>query len=235
MSEETGVKVSVAFPRSPIRRARIADQVAEALIAVPLCSGRKSAMFHADPHAGNLLYDETNRELIVLDWALAERLSLESRRHLAMLAVMMSLRNPEGVRAAIHGLRRPGPGKKAADRIVDRAVDRFFHALSEDRSPGVLDAMRLLDEAALHGVRFTAPLFLFRKSLFTLDGVLRDVAGHEVRMDSAIVRHFLTRWAGSLGLFHAPLAMRDFLAMEWNALLYPLRAWSAALTRSPSN
>jgi ubiquinone biosynthesis protein len=233
MSEETGVKVTDAFPRSPLRRARIADQLAEALIAVPLCSGRKAAMFHADPHAGNLLYDEANRELIVLDWALAERLSLEARRQLALLAVMMLLRHPDGVRAAIRALRRPGPGRRAAGRIIDRAVDRFFAGLPEDRAPGVLDAMRLLDEAALHGVPFTAPLFLFRKSLFTLDGVLQDIAGHEVRMDHAILRHFLTRWAASFGLIHAPLDWRDFLTMEWNALLYPVRAWGRLLLAPP--
>jgi ubiquinone biosynthesis protein len=232
MSEETGVKVTEAFPHSPIRRARIADQLTEALIAVPLCSGRKTAMFHADPHAGNLLYDEPNRELIVLDWALAERLSLESRRQLAMLAVMMVLRNRDGVRDAVRALRRPGRGRAAADRIIDRAVDHFFDTLPEDRSPGVLDAMRLLDGIALHGVRFDAPLFLFRKSLFTLDGVLQDVAGEEVRMDHAIVRHYLTRWAGSFGLFYAPLGIRDFITMEWNALLYPVRTWGQRLLPS---
>ena len=36
MSAEAGVKVTEAFPRSPIRRARIADQLIEALVAVPL-------------------------------------------------------------------------------------------------------------------------------------------------------------------------------------------------------
>jgi hypothetical protein len=89
----------------------------------------------------------------------------------------------------------------------------------------MLDGMRLLDEIAIEGVSFAAPLFLFRKSLFTLDGVLQDVAGSRVRMDDAIVRHFLTRWAASFGLFYSPLGIRDFLSMEWNALLYPARSW----------
>jgi ubiquinone biosynthesis protein len=234
MSEEIGVKVTDAFPHSPIRRARIADQLTDALIAIPLCSGRKAAIFHADPHAGNLLYDEPNRELIILDWALAERLTMESRRQLAMLAVMTVLRNPDGVRAAIRALQRPGPRSKSAGRIIDRAVHRFFDSLPAERSPGVLDAMRLLDGIALRRVRFDAPLFLFRKSLFTLDGVLQDVAGQEVPMDDAIVRHYLTRWAASFGLFYAPLGVRDFIAMEWNALLYPVRAWGRKLSPSPA-
>ena len=39
----------------------------EALIAAPLFSRDDPAIFHADPHAGNLLYDEPNRELVVID------------------------------------------------------------------------------------------------------------------------------------------------------------------------
>jgi ubiquinone biosynthesis protein len=226
MSEETGVKVTEACPNSPIRRGRIAEQLIEALIAVPLFSGQDFSIFHADPHAGNLLYDESNRELIVLDWALAERLSLESRRNLVMLAVMMVLQNPDGVRESILGLRRQDMGAdRTAEPAIDRAVKQFFETLPEGKLPGVLDAMRLLDEIALHGVHFEAPLFLFRKSLFTLDGVLQAVAGTQMRMDYAIIRHFLTRWAASFGLFYAPLGIKDFLAVEWNALLYPARTW----------
>ena len=229
MTEETGVKVTDAFRHSPIRRSRIAGQIVEALIAVPLFSGRKASTFHADPHAGNLLYDEPNRELIVLDWALAESLSLEARRLLVMLAVMTVLQNPDGVREAVRGLRRAGPGGRAAGRIIDRAVDGFFAALPPGRTPGVLDAMHLLDEIALQGIHFDAPLFLFRKSLLTLDSVLEDVAGEEVRMDVVMVRHFLTRWAASLGLLYAPLGLADFLRLEWGALRFAVRRAQAAM------
>ena len=221
MSEETGVKVTDAFRRSPIRRARIAAQLIEALLATPLFSGQETSVFHADPHAGNLLYDEANRELVVLDWALAEKLTQASRRDLILLAIMMLLGNQEGVRQAVHALRRRDIGRpRTAERIVDRSVAAFFAKFPEDRSPGVLDAMRLLDDIAMQGVHFAAPLFLFRKSLFTLDGVLRDVAGSEVRIDREIALQFLTRWAASFGLFYSPLTMTDFVSIEWNALLY---------------
>ncbi len=221
MSDESGVKVTAAFRRSPIRRARIAAQLIEALIAVPLFSGQPLSTFHADPHAGNLLYDEANRELVVLDWALAEQLTLASRRDLILLAIMMLLDNREGVRWAIHALRRRDAGRqRTAERIVDRSVAAFFANLPPDRSPGVLDAMRLLDDIAMQGVHFAAPLFLFRKSLFTLDGVLRDVAGSEVRIDREIALQFLTRWGASFGLFYSPLTMKDFFSIEWNALRY---------------
>jgi ubiquinone biosynthesis protein len=219
MTAENGVKVTDAFRRFPIRRDRIAGQLIEALIAVPLFSPEKMAVFHADPHAGNLLYDEPNRELVILDWALADRLSLETRRHLVMLAVMMILRNRAGVSGAIHGLsRRDERGRRAPERLIDRSVNQFFEQLPEGHAPGVLDAMRLLDEIALEGVRFPAALFMFRKILFTLDGVLHDVAGPDVRIDHIIAREFLTRWVASFGVFYAPLVMKDVVSVGWNAV-----------------
>jgi ubiquinone biosynthesis protein len=224
MSEESSVKVTDAFARSPIRRSRIPDQLIEALIAVPLFCREDAAVFHADPHAGNLMYDETNRELIVMDWALADHLSLESRRQLVLLAVMMVLRNPEGVREAIHALSSRGR-QRDRDRLIDFHVDRFFREPPKGWSPGTLDAMRLLDEIALAGVHFPTSLFFFRKSVFTLDGVLQDVAGANIRIDYVIVREFLTRCLGSFGMFHAPLQLKDFAAVEWQALLLPARSW----------
>jgi predicted unusual protein kinase regulating ubiquinone biosynthesis (AarF/ABC1/UbiB family) len=223
MSAEAGVKVTEAFPRSPIRRARVAEQLIEALVAVPFFSRAEESIFHADPHAGNLLYDETNRELVVLDWALAERLSLESRRQLVLLSVMMTLRNPEGVRHAIRDLALSSSrGNHTRLGVIDSCVSRFFEEMAPDASPGTLDAMRLLDRIALEGVHFPPPLFLFRKIVLTLDGV----AGPGVRIDQVIAREFLTRCAASLGLFHAPLEWRDFAAIEWNALAYPFRRWA---------
>ena len=210
MTAENGVKVTEAFPQSPVRHNQIAAQLIQALLAVPLFSREPSAVFHADPHAGNLLYDEPNRELIVLDWALSDRLGLAARRHLVMLAIMMLLRKPAGVSEAICGLSRPRRhGHRGTQRLIENHVNRFFAQLPPDHSPDVLDAMTLLDELALKGVGFPSALFLFRKVLFTLDGVLQDVAGGAVRIDQAIAYEFLTRCIGSFGIFHAPLNVKD--------------------------
>ena len=224
MSAEAGVKVTEAFRRSPIRRERIAEQIVEALIAVPFFSWAETVLFHADPHAGNLLYDEPNRELIVLDWALAERLDRESRRQLVLLALMTILRDREGVGAAIERLSRPDGQPRRAELIRDH-VAGLFRRFRGGKPPGVLDAMMLLEEIALAGVRFPAALFLFRKVLFTLDGVLHDVVGREVPVDQVIMREFVVRAAASFGLFHAPLKAKDFVSIQRDALSYPWRRW----------
>lgn len=76
--------------------------------------------------------------------------------------------------------------------------------------------MLLLDDIALEGVHFPASLFMFRKIVFTLDGVLHDISDSEIRMDSVITREFLTRWIASFGWFHAPLATADLV--KWGRL-----------------
>ena len=217
MTAEDGVKVTDACRRFPIRRRRIAEQLVEALIAIPLFSRDEVAIFHADPHAGNLLYDAPNRELIVLDWALAERLGLAERRQLVLLTLMTMARHRAGVVEAIHALSRRAPA-----RLIERSVGHFFDEFPADRAPGALDAMRLLDRLALEGVSFPPALFMFRKILFTLDGVLRDVAGEDVRIDRVMAREFLTRWLASFGLFHAPLRVKDYVTAgsAWAAHLF---------------
>ncbi len=212
MSAEHGVKVTEAFPRAPLRRSGIARQVIEALVAVPLFSPEPEAVFHADPHAGNLLYDEPHRELVILDWALTDRLSLATRRQVVMLAVMTLLRKPAGVAEAIYALAKPNRrGHRTPQLLIEQHVNRFFASFPRGRAPSVLDAMILLDELALTGVRFPAALFMFRKVLFTLDGVLHDVAGPGVRMDQVIACQFLTRCVGSFGVFHEPLNVKDLI------------------------
>ena len=93
MSRERGVKVTEAFPRHPLKRRDVATQIIESLIADPVGSDEEDSIFHADPHAGNLLYDEDAKELIVLDWALTGRLSRTDRRYVARLIVMMTFRD----------------------------------------------------------------------------------------------------------------------------------------------
>lgn len=232
MSEEMGVKVTDAAPRSPVRRARIAGQVIEALLAVPLFSRQDPAVFHADPHAGNLMYDEPNRELLILDWALAERLSLDARRRLILLALMMILCDRAGVREAIHALSGGHRGRRRED-LIAQLVDGYFDGLAPEASPGTLDAMTLLDEVALHGVRFPASLFVFRKIVFTLDGVLHDIAGREVRIDTVIARHYLTGWLASFGVLSSPLGLRDLAALPWDALRCSGRAVARRLPVAP--
>jgi len=231
MSEERGVKVTDAFPKRPQQRLRVAEQLIEALIAVPLLSRERETILHADPHAGNLLYDEDRHELTVLDWALTERLDRESRRQLAMLVIMTILRNPAGVAEAILNLRSEAGGEKAHEpELVRRSVEQFF-ANAPRRSLGGEDALELLDRIALAGVRFPAALAMFQKALFTLDGVLYDLVGAKIPINRVLIRDFVVRGLASFGLNHPPLSLPDLISLQRSALLYPAR-WGVSALRA---
>lgn len=227
MSEERGVKVTEAFRDDPARRQRIAEQIIEALVAVPLLAREETVLMHADPHAGNLFYNEQSRELIILDWALTERLSRESRRRLAMLVIMTILRDPAGVAEQIAALSVSARDNPAQIGLITSRVGQFFAEFPAGEKPGALDAMQFLDTLAIEGVRFPASLAMFRKVLFTLDGVLLDVAGEGVRMDQDIMREFVLRLVSSFGAYISPLTLGDFVTIERSGLLYPVRNWAA--------
>jgi len=229
LSEEQGVKVTELAGASGWQRRRAAEQLIEALIAAPLFARGERSMFHADPHAGNLLYDERTGELVLLDWALTERLTGDERRHVAMLALMLGLRDPVGVCGEIEALavgRRLGAAHRG---FLREHVNRCISQLPLTRLPSSMDAMRLLDRLALEGIRFPSGLMMFRKVLFTLDGILHDIAAPGLRMDLVLARHLLAR---------SPLSLIDWIGVEASALLYGGRLWvqwaQAALNRAES-
>ncbi len=217
LTEECGVKVTDALAAASARQRRMAaTQLIEALVAVPLFARGESSIFHADPHAGNLLYDLRTGQLAMIDWALTESLTRAERRHIALLALMLGLRDTVGICTEIEALAL-GKRLSPAHRAFMRAhVDRFVSTLPLTHLPSSMDAMRLLDALALEGIRFPSGLMMFRKVLFTLDGILHDIAAPGLRMDLILARHLLA---------HSPLSLIDWIGVQASALFYGARLW----------
>lgn len=232
LTQENGVKVTEAFARSDEARARVAERLAEVLIAVPALAREKDAIFHADPHAGNVLYDKRRGELVILDWALTEHLTRANRKSVLMLVLMMMLRDADGLCQAVERLRQRHLTDDEAQKVAVRAhVNRFLDALPLFEVPGPMVAMRLLDEIAVEGIQFPAALLMFRKASFTLDGVLEDIAGSSVRMDSAITRYALAHWGATGTALVSLLSPGDWAALEWSALTFTSRMCARAVLR----
>jgi ubiquinone biosynthesis protein len=225
MSEEEGVKVTSAAVHMPLkRRAHVAQHLIEALVAFPLLSRQPNALFHADPHAGNLLYNRRTGELVLLDWALAERLNREQRRRLTLLFMAVALRNATAASYEIEALseERPTPSSRTAADIRE-VTDRYIAALPIPKLPRAVDAMGLLEEVALAGVRFPSSLIMFSKVLFTLDGILDDIRGNGTTTEFTIARYLFKRWTRAPFSFGLPLTVRDWLGVECSAVLYAAR------------
>jgi ubiquinone biosynthesis protein len=225
MTAETGVKVTDAVAHlSPARRTQLAEQLIDALIAVPLFAAEDSSLFHADPHAGNLFYNERTRELVLLDWALTERLSRHQRRHLALLVFMVTLRDPVGITSEVRALSETTIRRSSDQSLVMREViNRFLDTLPVRRMPGAVDAMRLLQQLAVKGIRFPAPLIMFSKVLFTLDGILEDIGGERPSMALTLARHPFRRWLSAGPRPGIPLTMQDWIAIQCSAAFYGAR------------
>lgn len=226
ISEEQGAKVTDAVAHvRPWHRRRVAEQLIEALIAVPVFATEGRAMFHADPHAGNLLYDARTRELVILDWALTERLSREQQRHLALLFLAIRLRDSAGVYSQIQALTKRGVLNHKQSHLVRDCVNRFIADLPLGRMGGMLDGMRLVEQLAFKGVRFPAPLIMLRKVLFTLDGILHEIAGSDVSMDLVLMRYLAQRWIADPGTIGSPLSFGDWMMVQSSAWFYGSRWW----------
>lgn len=227
LTEERGIKVTNAAARLPAAlRIKIAEQLVEALVAVPLFSSREDAIFHGDPHAGNLLYDNRTGELTIIDWALRERLNREQRRHLALLFLTITLRDPVGASDEILALsQRPVRSNSRRANMVQESVVNFIDKLPLRRLPTGGHAMKLLELVALKGITFPGPLVMLSKVMFTLDGILNDIAGPEAGMGLTITRHVAQRWIRDRSAFRSPLRARDWLTLQCSALLYSSRVW----------
>jgi ubiquinone biosynthesis protein len=231
LSFERGKKVTEVGVLPAKLRANIAERLVKTLLAIPALSREKNSIFHADPHAGNLLYDKQANELVVLDWALTERLTRIQRKNVVLLVLMMILRDADGMSKAIEELCQVRGADHTQARNIRKQVDRLLDNLPLTRMPGPLDAMRLLDAVAFDGAHFPAALPMFRKATFTLDGVVEDIAQARVRFDSLVARHAVAHWKDTVASLFLLLSARDWLALEWSALTFTSRTCARAVLR----
>jgi len=227
LTEERGIKVTSAAARLPVSgRRKIAEQLVEALVAVPLFAATQDAIFHGDPHAGNLLYNNSSGELTIIDWALRERLGREQRRHLALLFLMVILRDPDGtfneiVALSQHRTRVTSP----RGRMIRELVISFLDEMPPSRIPSGADAMWLLERVAIRGIKFPGSLIMLSKVMFTLEGLLGNIVGSDSGMRFALARHVAQHWLANRSAFRSPLGTRDWLTLQCSAMLYTSRLW----------
>jgi len=239
LTEEPGIKVTSAAGRLPVSgRQKLAEQLIEALVAVPLFAATPNAIFHGDPHAGNLLYNNRSRELTIIDWALRERLDREQRRHLALLFLMVILRDPVGTFNEIAALSQRHISRTSPrGRMIRTLATEFVDELPLSRLPGGADAMRLLERVAIKGVKFPSSLIMLSKVMFTLEGILDDIVGSDAGMSFTLARQVAQHWLSNRAAFRSPLRTRDWLTLHCSALLYTGRLWvrweQAMLNRLP--
>jgi len=179
MEHVYGRKVTDVDTLSEHQRHKLANAVVDALIARPVWAPKEIAPFHADPHAGNLLFTEDER-LAILDWSLTGYLGKNERIHMMQLLLGALTLDPERIAREIEALAQAPVNASALRRVVDKALAKLYAG----EFPGFHWSQSLLDMASLSaGVQFSCELLLYRKSVLTIEGVVADISG-----DSSIGR-----------------------------------------------
>lgn len=161
------------------QRKAMARQIFETVLCVPLFAEQESALFHGDPHAGNILVvqgsDREGAQVALLDWTLAGHLS-RHQRELVMALLTGIMKNDSRSLAGVI--------ESFAIDTETAEIDRQYLAerikvLLSSKEYRAADPLRrsflLLEKMTLDGIVFPSELILFRKAFFTLEGVLQDI------------------------------------------------------------
>ena len=177
------------------QRRQLAETLFTALVLAPLFSWHDPTIFHGDPHAGNILAvylaPTTTPAIGLVDWSLAGHLSRSERLKTVRLIQALLKKDLTGMCNAVRNLTLAVSDEPVIPRegVRDRILS-WLHRPKQKPMPLVKQAFRLLEHLSMEGLVFPADLMLFRKAIFTLEGVLTDL-WPAFDMDAAITGHLI--------------------------------------------
>ncbi len=179
----------------PEQRKRCAAILFDALVCRPLFSRDERALFHGDPHAGNILAafdpDSEMPRIGLLDWSLAGRLTKQARVNTVQLIQAVLKEDVGGIRRAVKALAKcTSMATPLKHHQFRHQVIQWLRSAEFGRITLIKRVFRLLELLTYEGFVFPAELMLFRKAIFTLEGVLHDL-WPAFDMDAAVVRYMM--------------------------------------------
>ena len=168
-----GVKVTDAFPDLPQDRAALARRLSDALTYDVIFSPRDPALFHGDPHAGNVFHSPSPLDpyrIALIDWGLTAEFTLEERKHLAQLMLGLYLRDEKRLANHAEVLLEPDSVDRGRMR---QSVAAVVEATGSEEMFALLD--ELLTELAREGYRIRYSAAIFIKSQLTIAGILKEL------------------------------------------------------------
>ncbi len=230
MERVYGIKVTDAANLSERRCRRLANTVIDALIARPVWSPKETALFHADPHAGNLFFT-TDERLAILDWSLAGHLGKKERIHVMQLMLGALTLDARRIAGEIDALAQGATDEAAVRTVVDRAMAKLYAGAF----PGFRWSQSLLDDASFTaGVVFGKELLLYRKSVLTIEGVVNDISCRSSIgrvLPAAALRQFVRELTSRLFAFPGSrdfgthLSNLDLWSLYWGGPVVAARFW----------
>jgi ubiquinone biosynthesis protein len=161
---------------TPEQRKNSARALFRGLIWRPLLSLEEMAIFHGDPHAGNIFAAEDDPRTVLLDWSMAGYLSKKQRLDIIRLVQGILLDDQDSICKSVQDLTEIDRNR-AGDQCehLAQTVSDVFNEPEYVHGHLLYKAFYLVDRLAVRGLRFPKDLLLFRKSFFTVDGILHDL------------------------------------------------------------
>lgn len=175
MEYSSGCKAS-EVPLPAAAKLTLAERLFEALICIPLFYQGEYALFHGDPHGGNILVEEDGRDgtIVLIDWTLAAHLNKTSRARIMELLLGVLTEDTVRLSKTISTMTRDTVLPASMERL-EPIIQTFFTSQAKKEDP-LATAFHLLEELSMAGTLFPSELIVLRKAFFTLEGVLTDLA-----------------------------------------------------------
>jgi ubiquinone biosynthesis protein len=176
------------------QRKDCANILAESLICRPLFAADPCALFHGDPHAGNIMVstaedDRQSVKIALLDWSLAGHLSQKVRGKIVRLIKSIILNDVDAICNCVRNIAEGEPKNRGLSKSsVPHIISKMTDPEAEQSFSLLKKAFRLLEEVSYEGVVFPSDLMLFRKAIFTLEGVIFDIYP-QFDMDAFVFRY----------------------------------------------
>jgi ubiquinone biosynthesis protein len=150
-------------PLEAASRRSTARLLFRSLFLEPLFSGLPESIFHADPHAGNIMVQKQKDGavvLVLLDWSQADRLPATLRHAIVELC--------------LHSVTGNDPPVPVLERILQRYGRINRVAFPKEGNP-LHKTFNVVEQLAVAGHPVPLSLLLLRKSFLTLDGIARHL------------------------------------------------------------
>ena len=195
MERVWGAKIADMSDSCSVRRQKLTETIAEVLLAAPMFSATGEALFHGDPHAGNLLWTSDDR-LGVLDWSLVGKIEKQDRIAVVQLLLGAICHQPQWIRK---NLLEMSTSENIDHSELAIVIERWLRKMRQGQIPGFSWLVGLLDDAVCQAqLRLKPDLMFFRKAYYCLEGVLCDLRSRPHLIDrvflSEFIHHFTTEW-----------------------------------------
>jgi ubiquinone biosynthesis protein len=174
----TGGKITDAFPEDKASRARLAKSLGQILTIDVIFSPREKAIFHGDPHAGNVfsINDPDHPYKIgLLDWGLCGELDKEQREKLIQLILGLKLGNTKRIANNVDALLNEPIPDTPENAQFRQTLARKSIEVSNEKLDYFQVLAGLVADLAREGFVLDFNVALFIKAQVTITGILQEL------------------------------------------------------------